>query len=417
MLERTLEKSHSMLNYDFCPWANRWVYWMKNPLASLAAAAIAATCCGIFVNPAAFLVLAAILLVGIIGAAWPWLSVRGLSAEGEFEQTRCHHGQAVIVRIRVINRLPWPAWGLSIRKGFHESGNEADGIALSRVRGWSEIEFEWTFTPPRRGVYPLEKPHIDTAFPFGLWHAFKPIEMQNELIVWPKSVSLDAMPDASELQTREDQLTDRRSGHCGDLVGVRPFRTGDSLRRVHWQQTARTGRLIVIERQAPSTCAVRVAVDVDVSRHLSDSDSSLEQTLSLAASVLESLHRNHAFVELQVHEEVVPVGESQRELIRGLDTLARVPVQGVHCHHECHLDQPTKGLPTIAITTDLAFSHHRGHRHTNVGERFIVVRTSATDESSSAEYGCDCHSWIEVNSNDSLEEVFPTRWRRACAVA
>ena len=418
IFEQSLEKAHAFLNHDFCPGANRWVYWMKHPLASLGAAGVVAGFCGIFVNPAAFALLAAILVVGIVGAFWPWIAVRGLSAEAEFIQTRCRVGQAVIVRLRIANRLPWPAWGLSIRRGFHLSLDESDGLALARVRGWSETEFEWVFTPQARGVFPMESPHVDTAFPFGLWYAYVPIQMQNELVVWPHSVSLDAMPDAAEIQTREDQLTDRRTGHCGDFVGIRPFREGDALRRVHWLQTARTGRLIVIERQAPATCAIRLVIDVDQSRHLFANDqNSLEHALSLSASVLESLHRQHAFVELQVHDKVVPIGESKSDLRRGLDLLARVPVDGIRCNHSCHFDHPTRGLPTIAVTTDRAFAHHLGHKHVNFGERYVIIRTNELKESPSARTGCDCHAWIEVAANETLAEVLPSRWRRACHAA
>lgn len=417
-LEQSIQKAHSVLNHDFCPWANRWVYWMKHPLSSLGAAAIVAGCCGAFVNPAGFVILGAILFVGTLGAAWPWIAVRGLIANAEFLQTRCRAGQSVLVRLRIANRSPWPVWGLSVRRGFHDGLADYQGIALARVSGWSETEFEWLFTPDRRGVYPCATPQVDTGFPFGLWHACVPISIQNELIVWPQSVALDAMPDAAEIQTREDQLTDRRSGHVGDLVGVRPFREGDSLRRIHWPQTARTGRLIVIERQAPATCAVRLVVDVDRSRHrLEGQESSLEACLSITASVLESLHRQHALVELEIHERRITVGESQSSLRQALDALARVPREGVSCRHSCHFDHPTRLLPTIAVTSDIALAHHRGHQHTSFGERFVVVRTSRESDHEKSQPGCDCHAWVEVAVDEVLGEVLPHRWRRACHAA
>jgi len=413
-VERSLERAHGVLNYDFCPWANRWVYWMKHPLACMLAAAVVAVCCGLFVNPIAFAILGVIVSVTALGSAWPWITVRGLTAEAEFIQSRCRVGQSVVVRLRVTNRFPWPAWGLSIRKGFHDNTDETGGIALARVNGWSETEFEWLFTPESRGVYPTSPPKVDTAFPFGIWHALVDIQVRNELVVWPQSVALDAMPDAAEIQTREDQLTDRRAGYCGDMLGIRPFREGDSLRQVHWLQTARTGRLIIIERQSPATCAIRLVVDVDHNRHLFGEHSSLEQTLSVAASVLESLHREHAFVELVVHERLIPVGESQGDLRQGLDALARVPVEGIRCDHSCHFDHLSHKLPTIAVTTDLALAHHRGHHHKNIGERYIVVRTNQVESLEPTLPGCDCHAWVEISVDETVSEVFPNRWRRAC---
>jgi len=373
--------------------------------------------CGIFVNPAAFAILGAILLVGVLGTVWPWVALRGITAEAEFVQTRCRVGQSVLLRLRISNRLPWPAWGLSVRRGFLDSRSESAGVALARVNGWSETEFEWMYSPERRGVFPQGVPQLDTGFPFGLVHASAPIRMTNELVVWPFAVPLDAMPDAAEIQTREDQLTDRRTGSCGDRIGIRPFREGDSLRHVHWLQTARTGRLIVAERQSPASCAIRLVVDVDQRAHSTSCRAcSLEQTLSLAASVLESMHRHHALVELSLHDQRVIVGESQADLRRGLDLLARIP-QGGLPNQGCRLDRPSRTLPTIAVTTDRALAHHRGHRHASSGERYIVVRTENEPSNTSPHPGCTCHSWLEVAAGDVLSDVLPPRWRRACHAA
>ena len=37
---RALNRVDDFLNYDFCPWANRWVYWMKHPLVGVAVVAV-----------------------------------------------------------------------------------------------------------------------------------------------------------------------------------------------------------------------------------------------------------------------------------------------------------------------------------------------------------------------------------------
>jgi uncharacterized protein (DUF58 family) len=56
-------------------------------------------------------------------------------------------------------------------------------------------------------------------------------------------------------------MSDRTAGETGDLLGTRLFRAGDSLRRVHWVQTARQQQLVVTERQSPAGSVVRVCVD------------------------------------------------------------------------------------------------------------------------------------------------------------
>jgi hypothetical protein len=251
-LVRMLERAHAVLSHDFCPSMNGWVYWMKHPLASIWAAATVALICGIWVNPYALLLLAALAGIAGLGVAWPWIAARGISGRVSFPQPRVRAGERALVRIEIHNRLPWPVWGLSLRRGFVRGSDAHEGIALARVNGFSTVQLEWSFVPEHRGVYPFQEPRLDTGFPFGLFHATAAVDVVGELIVWPRSVALDALPDAMEIHSREDRLADRRVGDCGDMIGTRPFRPGDSLRRVHWRQTARHGRLIVTERQAPA---------------------------------------------------------------------------------------------------------------------------------------------------------------------
>jgi len=421
-VSRILDRAHSVLSHDFCPSANRWVYWLKHPMAAVALAGIVALVCGLLINPAALIVLAAVVLIGCLGVVWPLIAVRGIRCEAEFLSSRCRVDEAVEVRLRLQNRWPWPLWGLSVRRGFADPGDESGGIALARVASWSDTEWVWTFRPHRRGVFPIRRPEIDTGFPFGLIHARAPVEVTGELIVWPRSTQLDAMPDAAELRSREDRLTDRRAGDLGDVLGTRPFRDGDSLRRVHWGQTARFGRMIVTEREAPVACAVQLRVDTSASIHRIESDrSSLERTLTVAASILESLHRQHARVDVVLGKQAFPVGSSSGELRRCLDAIARVPFTGETTDStECTLDRMSRHVSTIVVTTDLALRQHVAHRHRSAGERYIVIRTDSAGDISTGKKtveGCDCHAWLELAATDPVEMILPESWRRACHVA
>ncbi|RPI80894.1 MAG: DUF58 domain-containing protein, partial [Planctomycetaceae bacterium] len=231
-----------ILNHDFCPGANRWVYWLKHPAVPLVAAAGAALICGVMVNANALIVGLALVAVLVLGCVWPWIVVRGLRAELEFDHARGREGEPSGVRVRISNRCPWPALGLALERGFSRFGSEEKGVALARIAGWSNTEFRWEFTPDSRGEFPCEPCRLVTAFPFGLWRAARPVRVVAPLLVWPRIVPLASIPDAADLTPAEEGLSPRRVGQTGDLMGTRGFREGDSLRRVHWPQTARQGR-------------------------------------------------------------------------------------------------------------------------------------------------------------------------------
>jgi hypothetical protein len=48
------------------------------------------------------------------------------------------------------------------------------------------------------------------------------------------------------------------AGQGSEVLGVRQWRAGDDLRRIHWRSTARTGRPTLIERGDPRTTHLRV---------------------------------------------------------------------------------------------------------------------------------------------------------------
>jgi hypothetical protein len=171
LIRRLLAKSARLkaaANYDFCPWANRYVYWLKRPIGWFVVGDIAGALVGLFLAPQGWFVCGVLTAVMVLGVAWPWISMRGLAASLAFDRRRSREGNTVQLRLAVRNRWPWPAWGLVVERGFF--GPAADGedapavVALARVPGWSQNEYEFEFRPPRRGVYPSEPPVLATDF-------------------------------------------------------------------------------------------------------------------------------------------------------------------------------------------------------------------------------------------------------------
>ncbi len=406
------------LHYDFCPWANRWVYWLKNPLWSLVLATVTAIICGICINTNVLIlagVLAGILALGVV---WPWLSLRGVCCELSFDELRTRERHPVIACLKVHNRCPWPAWGLLLERGLPSSDGGTASIALARVAGWTSCEFTWEFVPARRGVYPLEPPELATRFPFGLFRAAIRAGVGRELIVWPRTVPLESLPDTVEIDPRDERHSDRHAGDAGEVLGTRAFRQGDSLRRVHWMQSARHQRLIVCERQAPASCALSLSVDLDASSYADSGAESLEQVIRIAASVCESLHRLHADVECRIGHESFLLSQSGGSLRRLMDHLARVPQTGYK------IESAAKSAPCrirsrlmISLTTDAGLARRIGQPHSNLHERLIVVQSRRDIAAQPrAGEGC-CRPWIEFDAACDLAAELPVRWRRACRVA
>ena len=446
-----------LLTYDFCPWANQWVYWMKRPIASLSFAAVAALTCAVFVKPLALVAFGAVVLVVLLGYLWPAIAVRGLTCRLRFQQRRITEGESAVALVTIINRWPWPVWGIAIEGGFGGKFSAADNsssnhgsVALARVPGWSTSEFQWEFVPICRGEYPLVPPTLVTGFPFGLRKASRPVTVQQTVLAWPRLIPLETLLDAAETRPSDDLFSDQRVGDSGDMSGTRLFRDGDSLRRVHWAQTARQGRMIVCERQAAAQSAIRVVFDSAPHLHRGISgEGTLEWSIRIAASVCAAYHRENASVECCFGHETIPLRSGSNGMKTFLDTLAKwkpcdnehdphgrsvrhgdgsrsemsVVRHEAHCDHEHASHQCRRihhrncGVFQLTITTDLGLEHRTEHRHVHGDQRLIVLNTAAFAESCAIcgeEHRPPNRLSIVLDRPDDVVSDFRRKWRQVC---
>ena len=84
-----------LANQDFCPWANRYVYWLKQPIGWLIVAAAASLLIGMFLAPQGWIMFAALAAVIALGVVWPWIAIRGVSCTLRFNRRRASEGDRI----------------------------------------------------------------------------------------------------------------------------------------------------------------------------------------------------------------------------------------------------------------------------------------------------------------------------------
>ena len=408
-----LERLVAVLTYDFCPSANRFLRWLKHPIGFLGIAGLVAATFALFLNSFAWVAFGAIVVILTLGFAWPWLGLRGLDARLSWEEKRCSEGDQVKVRLRIRNRCPWPVWGLSVKGGFRQ---DAPSAALARVAGLSKVEFSWDFVPDERGVYPVAPPYIQTGFPFGLWTSQCSISVEEEFLVWPKTVRLNGLPDLTSSQSSEEHLSDRKAGDLGDILGTRSFRQGDSLRRVHWAQSARHQRLVVTERQSGVESRVCVRIDASNESHLgSGKDSTLNWTLRIAASICQALNDEHTHVDCVIGDDVICLSQTGG-LRRLMDCLARIPESG-HTGGATAIRSRHYDGGEIVCTTDRRRQEVAAGSRLKRGPREVVIAAESAGDDSSATLSSMGRPWLFIPSTNAASTEFPLQWQRACRIA
>ena len=91
LIARTLrwyKQLNGGLNYDFCPWANRYVYWLKDPIGWVVCGALFSALVGFFLGPQGFVLMWSFIALLVVGAVWPWLCMKRLECRLLFDRSR-----------------------------------------------------------------------------------------------------------------------------------------------------------------------------------------------------------------------------------------------------------------------------------------------------------------------------------------
>jgi uncharacterized protein (DUF58 family) len=98
--------------------------------------------------------------------------------------------------------------------------------------------------------------HLVARPGLGTLSGTRPVQLPDRVTVHPR---LHDLPDQLVAWTAGDGTDDWvATGQGSEVLGVRQWRAGDDLRRIHWRSTARTGRPTLVERGEPRTTHLQV---------------------------------------------------------------------------------------------------------------------------------------------------------------
>lgn len=215
-----------------------------------------------------------------------------------------------------------PRWvRLDHGAGFYAALLHPSAAASIRLRG----------TAHRWGSYRLGPAAARLVACDGLLAADSQVLPAVPLTVYPVSEPFDseeALPRAAGIAGHHRS---RRPGEGGELADVRPFQTGDRLRRINWRVTRRTGEIHVnatlSERDAEVVLLLDVRHEAGSSGGLGGAASVLDATVRAAAAITE--HYAHqgdrvALVEYGSRLRRLPAGTGRKQLLSALEWLVGV---------------------------------------------------------------------------------------------
>jgi uncharacterized protein (DUF58 family) len=284
--------------------------------------------------------LAAVLAIGCLG---PWLAVAGVRGSIGFDRRRCRVGEPVEASIELA--------GGTGRRGLTlvdaETGAAAPGAGGRRV----------TLVPQVRGTFPRVPPRVESDAPFGIVTARRSLRVTRPLVAWPVTMPVRFPAALVDPCRHGREPSDRVAGSSGDLLGVRPYRVGDTARSIHWAHTARHDAVMVSERPGTGGPAVRLVVDRAAPPGLAAGawSAALDALVTIAASLVESWVPRGVAIEMAWSGAPLLRPRDRRGLEAALDALACLepePAGGAAGPRTVHpLDRPQAADLEVWLTT------------------------------------------------------------------
>lgn len=174
---------------------------------------------------------------------------------------------------------------------------------LGYLRGKSSVGLKYSCLCPQRGKYKIGPFFIYIFDPWGLFFLKKSYRIYSELYVYPRMFNIQKFPTLVKGTAPWFGIeTTHVSGDEHEFYGVREYKQGDPIKRIHWFSSARKNRLIVREFQQQSFYRATILFNLNKERNFGKGkDTVAEYTIKIAASVAKYLLEHNISLELIAH--------------------------------------------------------------------------------------------------------------------
>lgn len=241
---------------------------------------------------------------------WSLISTAGLFLKREHRKLALV-GQALDVKITLINKSRWPRFMVIGFDYFPAVSRDAgyQEMCFVSVRGGSEVSLTYEAVPTLRGDWRVGPFYFWGGDPFGFFKHERLVEHFTELIVLPVpfKITLDSLDSVSQ-RIMDEAATIPSPGESVEFLGVREYREGDSLRKIHWLSSAKTNVLITkqFEQNVASTLSFLLINTPEMSKGDDPEHTPLEDSLRMIISLAQAAVRQGyqvSFTQLGSGEE------------------------------------------------------------------------------------------------------------------
>jgi uncharacterized protein (DUF58 family) len=227
-----------------------------------------------------------------IGAVLPARSLGGLSVKRRLIEP-VNAGDELVVEVEVFNSTSQPKLMLQVRDLLPFVLGDPVQMAIEVIPAAGSYRWVYAHRTVRRGVYRWHTVELLTGAPLGLFWSRRLQPAPAMAVVYPQVLPLTNCPLVNEIGQENSLQGDPRgqplySATVGLTRSLRPYRSGDPIRLIHWRTSARYGELRVRElEQVVSGQEIIIALDGGTNWQEDD----FEQAVIAAASMYFYAHR------------------------------------------------------------------------------------------------------------------------------
>jgi uncharacterized protein (DUF58 family) len=251
-----------------------------------------------------------------------------------------HVGDPLFVEIQIRNTTPQTKGLLMAQDQVPQGLGERAEVVIEAISPQTQYTWQYSLHPERRGLYQWQAITLRTGAPLGLFWSRRVQKVQASVLIYPRVLPLSRCPLLEEIgpsaQQQFQQVPLPRTGSEGSTRSLRPYRTGDPMRMVHWRSSARFNALRVRELEViGGGQTFIIALDTQSNWH----PDAFEQAVMAAASL----------VIYATQKQYAPqLWTSQWGLVQGtqqiLEVLAQIEPQQTTAKQQ--LDRPAIWLTT-----------------------------------------------------------------------
>ena len=232
-------------------------------------------------------------------------------------------GEVTPVRVEITNaKRLIPSYSLVFNLHAGLSDESVRLFMHERLDAGSSVKLDWIYEPPRRGLEVIAITGLESLFPFGFLRKIIPGDSRKEVAVWPQKIDYHLGPMEEGHKARQTGEALKRRGSGSELINLRNYRHGDSVKTVHWKASARMRKLMVRDTSDENRDSLLIVIETPA--NIWNDDNKFELLCSFAGSLAEDLYMENRLWGIAINDEPLFPIKRLHDLHYFLGKLARL---------------------------------------------------------------------------------------------